>query len=209
MAAFILDRDDVRRFLTALPKDAEREKLERRLAKTHQEYQRCQHRRGEIQAAITSVSRELARKAEPELINRMSALMAEQAVWPMMLAEHAETYARALAAWSQSVWEAFDAIHRDAENAIAETATEANQLGRKLERLRIGDPEREHAREQLAAIHARNAPIAATRDVAHRGRASVQAYLNMVLAGHFVACQVSERDIDRFVERHASRKVAA
>lgn len=208
-ATFILDRPDFQRFAAVLPDDPERARLERALRKGHDEYHRVQRRRGEIAAAITSVSRELARKSEPELISRMSGLMAEQAVWPMMLAEVTETYGTALAAWARVTWQAFDDVHRDAERALAETASEASQLGRKLERLRIADPEYRQTRAELAQIHETNAPLINTRDLAHRGRGAVQAHLNMVLGGHFIEASVSALDIARFVERHQSRKVAA
>lgn len=204
---FILDRDDYRRYAAVLPEDRERSKLERALRKTHDAYRAALQRGQSLEAELASVSRAFGHGPEPELAARLNLLMAERTALPGTLEETASVYARVLGNWAATTWAAFDRLYRKAGDGIMATAEEAARLGRQRERSRIGTPEYEEATTALARIHERNNPLITTRDLAHRGRAAVQAFAGSVV-GDSPRGIVTERAIATFVARH-TRKAAA
>jgi hypothetical protein len=206
---FILDRSDFIAAVAILPKDAARQELEKVLRTAHKEYRGCLARQGTLAAEIASVSRELARDADPQLGAKLTGLIACRETWPGVMAETAQEYASALAAWARATLAAFDQVHRDAEAALDALGPEFGRLVKRQHAIRSSDdPEHETIRAGIADIFEQSRPLKVTRDLAHQGRAAVRHELSQHF-GDAARDAVSERDIQIFVDRHATRKVAA
>ena len=209
-AVFILDRDDFKRYAAVLPKTDRRSRLESRLKKTHREYRSQLQREGTLAAEIASVTRELARKSDPDLTARMGTLFVVRECWPVIMRDCSEAYVTALAEWARVTWQAFDDLFREADDAARVEAPEFQNLVRRQNSLRRNDdPQHAVINAKINEIQARARPHIKTRTVAQQGRAAVEAFVNMALGTQVQRGQVSDRDIAAFVNRHASRKVAA
>ena len=208
-AVFVLDHPGYQRYAAVLLKTDRRTRLEKRLTKTHHEYRSHLQREGTLAAEISSVTRELARKPDPDLTARMGTLLAVRELWPELLQECARAYAESLAQWVQVTWREFDEVFKEHEAAIDATSPDAvNLVWRQNSLRRNDDPQHATITAELAAIGERNRPHVESRDIAHMGRGTVSAFASMVL-GHTARCEYSPNQIAAFVNRHANRKVAA
>lgn len=205
---FLLDRDDYKRVARVLPADPERVALERALRSAHNDYQSILARRGTLRAEIASVTRELARSPEQELTARLAGLTAQQTVWPQMMAESAEAYARALVAWSRHTWRVFQRVGNEAASAINASNAERRRITRQLHRLHHDSDEHAAAEDEMKALRKAEAPHARTYQRAEAGMRAIENNLSH----HFpktTRAEVSHHHIAAWVDRHRHELAAA
>lgn len=200
-SVFVLDQLDYQRSVAVLPATDARTRLETRLRKTHDQYRKHLRRRDEIAAEMASVTRELARRSDPDLLNRLTTLQACYTAWPDVVAESAAAFGRALAAWAAATHRAFVAVAQDAILEIDAPGPQRRSLVQRIEAMPGDDPDRQELRDEYTAIGADLAPARHRLQAARSGASMVQLAVNRVFPEAREA-EVGEHLIRQFANRH-------
>ncbi len=203
---FILDAAEYQAAVTVLPKDEQRAKLQKALDRAYRAYRELLTRQGSLAAEIDSLSRELARRNEPELAARLSTLFAIREASPALLAEAARAFAGALAAWARVTARAFERVGHDSVNAVEATLAERNALAARMDDMRLSETERQAARDALSFIMAGDRPHRDAIAAAQEGRALVIGELRHYFGDYITGPgDITEAHIDAFASRHRAR----